>query len=165
MNRAKYLFVFLSGIILYIGLSLFCGENSFKNYSSLVDQKKAIVKHKVDLEDIYTELSLEVSALNNDKAIIAAYARKLDYVADGEKIIKINGLKPYQRTLYDTGSVVRYVADDFLSEKIIKICSIIFSFCVFLLFFIWDIKNHNITFGKKEETFVTGIPLYEVPQI
>ena len=120
MNRAKYLLVFLSGIILYIGLSLFWGENSFKNYSSLVEQKKAIVKHKVDLEDIYTELSLEVSALYNDKAIIAAYARKLDYVADGEKIIKINGLKPYQRTLYDTGSVVRYVADDFLSEKIIK---------------------------------------------
>ena len=130
-----------------------------------MNKKKAIVKHKVDLEDIYTELSLEVSALYNDKAIIAAYARKLDYVADGEKIIKINGLKPYQRTLYDTGSVVRYVADDFLSEKIIKICSIIFSFCVFLLFFIWDIKNNNITFGKKEETFVTGIPLYEVPQI
>ena len=151
MNRAKYLLVFLSGIILYIGLSLFWGENSFKNYSSLVEQKKAIVKHKVDLEDIYTELSLEVSALYNDKAIIAAYARKLDYVADGEKIIKINGLKPYQRTLYDTGSVVRYIPDDFLSEKIIKICSIIFSFCVFLLFFIWDIKNHNITFGKKKK--------------
>ena len=70
MNRAKYLLVFLSGIILYIGLSLFWGENSFKNYSSLVEQKKAIVKHKVDLEDIYTELSLEVSALYNDKAII-----------------------------------------------------------------------------------------------
>lgn len=165
MNRAKYLLVFLSGIILYIGLSLFLGENSFKNLSSLVEQKKAIVKHKVDLEDIRTELSLEVAALNNDKAIIASYARKLDYVADGEKLIKINGLRPYQRTLYDTGSVVRYIPDEFLSEKIIKISSVVFSFIVFLILFLWDIKNQNITFGKKEETFVTGIPLYEVPQI
>ena len=74
--------------------------------------------------DRLLELSLELAALQNDKAVIAAYARKLDYVSNDEKLVKITGLKPAQTTLYDTGTVLRHTEPEYLSEDVCKIVSI-----------------------------------------
>ena len=96
MNRAKYLSAVFLGTFVYVLLSITFGQNSLRCYSQLEEQKRLISRQTTDIQNINSELSLELTALQSDRAVIAAYARKLDYVSDGEKLVKITGLKPYQ---------------------------------------------------------------------
>ena len=165
MKRAKYLTVFFVGTLVYVLLSLFVGQNSFRCYSKMEEQKRIVSKQKAEIQSINTELSLELAALKNDRAVIAAYARKMDYVTDGEQLIKITGLKPYQNTLYDTGTVIRHEEPDFVSEKLCKLSGIVAAFVCLVLFLIIDIKKGEISFSKNKNVHIAGIPVYNVPQI
>ena len=165
MKRAKYLTVLFAGTLVYVVLSLCFGQNSFKCYSQMEEQKRIVSKQKAEIQSINTELSLELAALKNDRAVIAAYARKMDYVTDGEKLVKITGLKPHQNTLYDTGTVVRHEEPDFVSEKLCKLGGIVAAFVVLLILLIFDFKKGEISFSKNKSVHVAGIPVYNVPQV
>ena len=165
MKRAKYLTVLFAGTLVYVVMSLCFGQNSLKCYSQMEEQKRIVSKQKAEIQSINTELTLELSALKNDKAVIAAYARKMDYVSDGEQLVKITGLKPYQNTLYDTGSVIRHVEPSYVSEKLCKMCALCAAMLVLLLMIIYDFKKGNLSFTKQKKEFVAGIPGYNVPQL
>ena len=165
MKRAKYLTVLFVGTLVYVCMSLFFGPNSLKCYSQMEEQKRIVSKQKAEIQSINTELSLELSALKNDKAVIAAYARKMDYVQDGEQLVKITGLKPYQNTLYDTGTVIRHVEPDYVSEKLCKMSALCAAMLTLLLIIIFDFKKGELSFKKQNKDFVAGIPVYNVPQI
>ena len=164
MNRAKYFFTVFIGTLVYVVLSMTIGQNSLRCYNQLEEQKRVISKQTSDIQNINSELSLELTALQSDKAVIAAYARKLDYVSDSEKIIKINGLKPAQTTLYDIGSVARHEEPAYLSEMYCKIIALFFAVMTFIVMFLFDVNNGNITFGKNKKDYVAGIPVYDVAQ-
>ncbi len=165
MNRSKYLLAILSATFVYVLLSLTVGQNSFSCYKNLEEQKQKISIRTSEIQNINSELSLEYSALLNDRDVIAAYARKLDYLGEGEKLVKINGLKVYQNALYDTGKVLRHYDTVFLSEKYCKIIGILFGVMTFLIMFLYDINKGNISFKKKETVKVAGIPIYDLKQI
>ena len=165
MKRAKYLTVVFVGTLVYVILSLSFGQNSLKCYSQMEEQKRIVSKQKAEIQSINTELSLELTALKNDKAVIAAYARKMDYVSDGEQLVKITGLKPYQNALYDTGNVVRHVEPEYVSEKLCKMCGICAAMFVLLIMLIFDFKKGNVSFTRDKKEFVAGIPVYNVPQV
>lgn len=165
MNRAKYLLVVLAITFTYVLLSLTVGQNSIKCYKNLEEQKQKISLRTSEIQKINNDLTLEYSALLNDSDVIAAYARKLDYVGNDEKIVKINGLKVYQNTLYDTGKVLKHYNTVFLSEKSCKIISLVFGFMTFVILILYDISKGNISFGKKKSVHITGIPVYDVKQI
>jgi len=165
MKRAKYLTVLFTGTLVYVVLSLCFGPNSLKCYSQMEEQKRIVSKQKAEIQNLNTELSLELSALKNDKAVIAAYARKMGYVSDGEKLVKITGLKPYQNTLYDTGSLIRHEEPQYVSEKLCKAGGIAAAMFLLLLLLIFDIKKGNISLVKEKKVHVTGIPIYNLPQV
>ena len=165
MKRAKYLTVVFVGTLVYVIMSLCFGQNSFKCYSQMEEQKRIVSKQKAEIQSINTELSLELSALKNDKAVIAAYARKMDYVQDGEKLVKITGLKPYQNTLYDTGTVLRHVDPEYVSERLCKMSGLCAAMLVLLIMLIFDFKKGELSIKKHKKEFVAGIPVYNVPQI
>lgn len=165
MNRAKYLMVILVGTLVYVFLSVTVGQNSIRCYNYMEEQKRLVSKRASDIQIINNELYQEYSALKNDKDVIAAYARKLDYVADDEKLVKITGLKPAQTTLYDTGSVLRHEVAGYLQEKYCKMAGLFISFLTLIVLFMQDISSGKITFGKQKKTAVTGIPVYDIPQI
>ena len=146
MKRAKYLTVLFVGTLVYVIMSLSFGQNSLRCYSKMEEQKRIVSKQKAEIQSINTELSLELSALKNDKAVIAAYARKMDYVSDGEQLVKITGLKPYQNALYDTGTVVRHEEPDHVSEKLCKMCGLCAALLVLLLMLIFDFKKGYLSF-------------------
>lgn len=163
MRRAKYLLVVFIGTLVYVFLSLTVGQNSITCYRQLEDQKRIVSKQKTEIQNINSELILELTALKSDKAVIAAYARKLDYVGDGEKLIKINGLKPSESTLYETGSVVRHKEPDYVSERLCKIAAICSAILVFVLLLLSDSKKTKFT--RSRNNVINGIPVYEVCQI
>lgn len=165
MNRIKYLLSIFVGIFVYVLMSVTIGQNSIKCYKELEVQKKQISLQASAIESLNEELRMELAALKNDNDVIAAYARKLDYVSDGEKLVKITGLKPIQTEIYNTGSVVRHKELKFLEEKYCKITGLSFFVLTLILLFFYDLNNGNITFKKDEKPLVTGIPIYDLPQI
>lgn len=164
MKRAKYLFSIFFGTLVYVLLSMTLGQNSFKCFNQMEEQKRYLSKQTSLIQNINSELELELTALQNDKDVIVAYARKLDYVSNDEKLVKINGLKPAQTTLYDTGTVLRHVEPGYLDEKYCKIIAIFFSLMLTIIMVLVDVNNGN--FGNREKNkIVTGIPVYDLPQI
>ena len=89
MKRAKYLFIIFFGTLIYVLLSLTVGQNSLYSYTQMEEQKRIVSKKTNEIQNINSELEQELTALKNDKAVIAAYAHKLDYVSDDEKLVKI----------------------------------------------------------------------------
>lgn len=165
MNRTKYLLPVLAGVLAYVLLSLTVGQNSYRCYKNLQEQKQAISLRTVEIQNINSELILEQSALQNDQDVITAYARKLDYVGEGEKLVKINGLKPAQNTLYDIGKVLRHTEVTFLPERICKIIGLFFSLMILFVIILYDISQGNLGSSKKQNVHIAGIPVYEVKQI
>ncbi len=165
MKRAKYLAAVFLGTFVYVLLSMTFGQNSLYCYNKMEEQKRVISRQTSDIQTINSELSLELAALQNDRAVIASYAHKLDYVSDGEKLVKITGLRPAQTTLYNTGTVLRHEEPEFISEKICKIAGTSFALLFMLIFFLYDISKGNIVIGKNKKPIVTGIPVYDVAQI
>ena len=165
MNRAKYLSAVFIGTLVYVLLSVSFGQNSLHCYNKMEEQKCLISKQTSEIQNINSELSLELAALQNDRAVIAAYARKLDYVSDGEKLVKITGLKPAQTTLYNTGTVLRHSEPEYIPEKYCKLAGLFFGLLCALAFFLYDISKGNINLGRDKEPIVTGIPVYDLPQV
>ena len=165
MKRAKYLTVLFAGTLVYILTSLAFGQNSFKCYSQMEEQKRIVSKQKAEIQSINSELQLELTALKSDKAVIAAYARKMDYVSDDEKLVKITGLKPYQNQLYDTGTVIRHQEPEYVSEKLCKASGIAAALFVLLILLIIDFKKGELSFKREQKVPVTGIPVYNLPQM
>ena len=127
------------------------------------EQKRIVSKQKAEIQNINTELTLELNALKNDMAVIAAYARKMDYVSDGEQLVKITGLKPYQNTLYDTGAVIHHQSPEYVSEKLCKLAGICAALLVLVILLANDIRKGEIFLGKNKKVLVTGVPVYNVP--
>ncbi len=165
MNRAKYLAAVFLGTFVYVLLSMTFGQNSLHCYNKMEEQKRLISRQTSDIQTINGELSLELAALQNDRAVIASYAHKLDYVSDGEKLVKITGLRPAQTTLYDTGTVLRHEEPEYISERICKITGLCFAILFTLIFLLYDISCGNIVIGKNKKPIVTGIPVYDIPQV
>lgn len=165
MKRIKILIAVFITTLSYVLISFVVGKNGILVYKNLLEQKKAIALRTDSIQQINNDLQLEYNALSKDKSVLQAYARKLDYVSDGEKLVKISGLKPYQNTLYDTGTVLKHKDSVYLPESACKIISLVIGFLSFVLMFLFDVNKGNVSFSKKKKTFVEGIPVYEVPQV
>lgn len=166
MIKSRFLLATFVGIFVYTLVSFIAGRNGVICYTQLNEQKKEISLQVANIQNINNELKLEFSALEKDRDVIAAYARKLNYVKSDEKIVKINGLKPAQTTLYDTGSVIYHEKTIFLAEKYCKIIALFFCFLTFILVFLTDSNKNNNFFGKKDKkSYIAGVPVYDLPQI
>ena len=72
----------------------------------------------------------------------------------------------YGPELYlDTGTVVRHTDPEFVSEKLCKACGIVAALFVLIIMLIIDFKKGNLSFSKEKNIPVTGIPVYDIPQI
>ena len=153
MTQKKILSAVCIGTLVYVLLSFFAGRDGIMVYNRLQKQKRAISRQTSLIQKINEELLLERTALEKDKDVIAAYARKLDYVSEGEKLVKITGLRPYEATLYDTGTVVRRTPIAFMSERTCKACGIAFFALTFALFALAGGNGEVMARRKKTQGF------------
>ena len=152
MMRIKTLSAFFAGTLVYVLLSFFAGRDGIIAYDQLQKQKRVISRQTALIQKIHDELSLERTALEKDKDVIAAYARKLDYVSEGEKLVKITGLRPYEAALYDTGTVIRRVPITFVSERTCKACGIAFFALTFVFLSLVGESGDVMARRKKSQT-------------
>ena len=167
MKRINFLIALLVTTFAYAALSFFAGKNGIWCYSQLLEQKKEIARRTDQIQSINNELRLEFDALSKDKDVIAAYARRLDYVSDGEKLVKITGLKPAFTPIYDTGTALKSIPCTYLSEGLCKIIALIIGILSLIIMILINISRGDIKFGSKtkEKPLVKGIPVYDVLQI
>ncbi|MDE5897888.1 MAG: septum formation initiator family protein [Treponemataceae bacterium] len=165
MIRMKMLAAAFIGTLAYTAVSFLAGRNGIWGYNQLEGQKKEIARQANAIEAINAELVLEYTALLKDRDVIAAYARKLDYVGEGEKLVKITGLRPYQATLYDTGTVLRSAPCDYISETNCKIIGLVFFLLSLLLMVLFDVSSGRVSIRRERADVIHGIPVYDVPQV
>lgn len=165
MKSLKYLLTVFTGTLVYVLICITCGRNGIWASSQLLEQKRLISANTQNIQNINEQLILEKTAIQNDEDVIAAYARKLGYVKEGEKIVKVKGLGTVQNRMYDTGTVLKSREVLYVPEWICKACGITVGILLFILMLLYDISYGNISFKKRQFETVTGIPVYEVPQI
>ncbi|MBP3710701.1 MAG: septum formation initiator family protein [Treponema sp.] len=147
MTEIKSLIAVFVGTFVYVLLSLCVGRDGIVVYRELQAQKREISRQTAAIQKINSELYLERTALEKDKDVIAAYARKLDYVSDGEKLVKITGLRPHEVTLYDTGTILKRKPISFMSESACKMCGLAFFVLTFVLLSL--AKLNSSTMARK----------------
>jgi len=151
------------GTFVYVAVSLTGGHDGFWAAKQLSEQRRTISVRTAEIQNINTNLTLEYTALQKDPDVIAAYARKLGYVSEHEKLIKINGLKPAPSMVYTTGIVLKRQEIFSLPEWLCKALGLSVFFLSLLLLFLADYR----TGGRKQPKIqvIKGIPVYDVPQI
>ncbi|MCR5763370.1 MAG: septum formation initiator family protein [Treponema sp.] len=138
MIKCRVLVAAVVGTLFYVCISILCGRNSLWAESQLNEQKRIMSLHAVDIEQTKEELMLEKVALEKDMDVIAAYARKLSYIRDGEKIVKISGLPAHENQIYDPGSIMFHEDVKYFPEWFCKIVGLIFFLLTYCIQFIYD---------------------------
>ncbi len=138
MVKCRVLVAAVVGTLFYVFISILCGRNSLWAESQLNEQKRILSIHTANIEQTKEELQLEKVALEKDMDVIAAYARKLSYIREGEKIVKISGLAAYENQIYDPGSVLFHEDVKYFPEWFCKTVGLVFFFLAYSMMVLFD---------------------------
>lgn len=104
MNRFHLLLSVCGAVFVYVCISFFAGQEGVWVYKQLQNHKIQLNLHVKSLQERNEQLTIDFNILNNDLDVIAAYAKKMGFIADGEKLVKINGLSDNMIAIHDAGS-------------------------------------------------------------
>jgi hypothetical protein len=130
----------------------------------LQEQKQSLSAHTASIEKTNDELSLEKIALQKDLDVIASYAKKLGYVSESEKLVKISGLPSRETHIFDPGTIMRHHEVKFIPEWLCKSCALTITVLVYFVLFLFDLQNGYISFRRPQKTgrVSGGISVYDL---
>ncbi len=120
MIKCRVLSAACIGTLFYVVVSICCGRNSIWAEKQLNEQKRLLSMHTASIEKTNEELNLEKVALEKDMDVVAAYARKLSYIREGEKLVKVSGLAVHEHQIYDPGFVMLHKEVKYFPEWFCK---------------------------------------------
>lgn len=155
MIKCRVLVAAVVGTLFYVFISILCGRNSLWAESQLNEQKRRLSLHAANIEQTKEELMLEKVALEKDMDVIAAYARKLSYIREGEKIVKISGLAVHENQIYDPGSVLFHEDVKYFPEWFCKTVGLVFFLLAYCIMFLFDAgKGFLQRSNRQRQAFV-----------
>ncbi len=149
MEKCRFLTAVLVGTLFYVILAFVGGRDGLWAQSQLQKQKQKLSAHTAQIEKNYDELSLEKLALQKDSDVIAALARKLGYVSEGEKLVKITGLPSRETHIFDPGVVVRHTDVKYIPEWTCKGLGLVILVLTYIMFLLYDLHRGNLHFSIK----------------
>lgn len=160
MTRFRFLAAASIGTLFYVLVSMFAGRDGIWAFDQLLEQKRILSANAASIEKTYEELSLEKVALQKDMDVIAAYARKLGYVKEGEKLVKINGLTVRETQIFDAGTPVKHEEAKFIPEMYCKGVGLAVFALVYSVLLLFDYSRGLLrqTSKKKYYDELKGIP-------
>src|SRR5574344_599232 len=163
MTRFRFLAAACVGTLLYVFISLLGGKDSLWATAQLKEQKRQISAHTSSIQKTNDELKMECSALQNDFDVISSYAKKLGYVHEGEKLVKIAGLSVKETRIYEPGTVVKHVPVNYIPESLCKMAGLFaFAIMYFILIMI-DLKKGELVIRKMGRgKSGKGVPVYDM---
>ena len=125
MTRLKFMLSVCIGTFVYILICTLAGRSGYFAYRQLYEQKMSVVSNVSELKKTHEQLELEYKALESDKSVIEAYARRLGFIYDDEVLVKINGISGNEQDVYDTGNVVKIEPVSYVPESSCKIMGLL----------------------------------------
>ena len=153
----------LAGTAVYVLVSFTCGVDGIWADGQLREQKRILSARADEIQKINDSLSLEYTALEKDPDVIAGFARKMGYVRDGEKVVKINGLIAMDEYHFETGTPIKSKEPYSLPEWFCKMAGLLMFFVAYLYLSVKDFRPKEKI--RKEKIKVKGIPVYDLPQV
>ncbi len=154
----------LAGTAMYVLVSFTCGTDGIWANGQLREQKRILSARADEIQKINDSLSLEYTALEKDPDVIAGFARKMGYLRDGEKLVKINGLISMDEYHFETGTPVKSIEPYSLPEWFCKVSGLLMFFVSYLYLMVKDFQKREKAV-KKAKVKVKGIPVYDLPQV
>ncbi len=163
MTRFRLLAAVCAGTLFYVLLAIFCGRDGLWAYNQLLEQKRVMSTHAASIEKIHEELMLEKVALQKDPDVIAAYARRLGYVGEGEKLVKISGLAAKEAQVWNPGVVMKHSEVRYVPEYFCKAMGLIIGLMAYIVLFLHDVTHGYIRFPRKK-TYreAKGLTVYDI---
>ena len=163
MKRLRLLSALLAGTTMYVIISLSGGRDGVLAQRQLQEQKRILSSKTAEIQRINDSLQLEFTALEKDADVIAAFARKLGYIKDGEKLVKINGLVSSTDFIFDAGRPIKAVEPFCLPEWFCKLLGVVAFALVYGIEVLYDFRRW--LFERKRSVAVKGIPVYDLSQV
>ena len=154
----------LAGTAIYVLVSFTCGRDGIWADGQLREQKRILSARADEIQKINDSLSLEYTALEKDPDVIAGFARKMGYVRDGEKIVKINGLIALDEYHFETGTPIKSIEPYSLPEWFCKVVGLLMFFVAYLYLMLKDFGVRERD-SKRNKIKIRGIPVYDLPQM
>ncbi len=152
----------LAGTAIYVLVSFTCGTDGIWADGQLREQKRILSARADEIQKINDSLTLEYTALEKDPDVIAGFARKMGYVRDGEKVVKINGLIALDEYHFETGTPIKSIEPYSLPEWFCKVAGLLMFFVTYLYLMV---KDFNFKERPSKKIKIKGIPVYDLPQV
>ncbi|MEE3313891.1 MAG: septum formation initiator family protein [Treponema sp.] len=164
MSRCRLLISVLAGTLFYVLISFVGGRDGLWATSYMQEQKRLLSANASTIQQTNNKLSLEKVALQKDMEVVGCYAKRLGYVYEGEKIVKISGLTPQENQIYDAGTVLRHTESDFIPEKTCKGIGIIVFLCFYAILMLFDYARGALKLGAKKMRLAgsDGMTMYDM---
>lgn len=166
MIRYRFLVAACVGTLTYVLLSFFCGRDGLWANDQLQKQKQLLSANTAVIEKTNEELNLEKVALQKDMDVIAAYARRLGYVSEGEKLVKISGLTPHETQIFDAGTVLLHTDSLFVPEWFCKGMGVLVCLLFYFVLLLFDYTRGAFSVRQKKRRPYTGfgekITVYDI---
>ena len=130
MNRFHFLLSICCAVLVYVCISVLAGQEGIWAYNQLKAHKIFLSLHVEALQRLNRQLVSDDNALRSDSDVIAAYAKKMGFVRDGERLVKISGISETPAFVYDPGTRVMRPEIIFVPEWIAKSIA----FLIFILY-------------------------------
>lgn len=145
-------------------ISFVGGKDGLWATSYMQEQKRLLSANASAIQQTNTKLSLEKAALQKDMEVVGCYAKRLGYIYEGEKIVKISGLSPQENQIYDAGTVLRHTESEFIPERTCKGIGIIVFLCFYGILLLFDYAKGYLRSGSKKMRFAAsdGITMYDI---
>ena len=143
---------FFAGTVFYTLMTFIAGSDGVWAQKQLQEQKQLLSSRTADIEKTNDELSLEKIALQKDLDVIAAFAKKLGYVSEHEKLVKISGLAPRETHVFDPGTVLLHEDAKAIPEWLCKASAFAIGVLFYLVLLLFDLQGsppHSFPFEKK----------------
>ncbi|MDR1785987.1 MAG: septum formation initiator family protein [Spirochaetaceae bacterium] len=141
MFKIRILAAIFAGTLVYVALALVAGKNGLWAEQQLEAQMLEVSLRTAEIAALNGELELEYLGLRDSPEVIGAYAKKLGYVAEGERLIKITGIPQRTQPVYSTGTALRHGKIRFFPEWVCKTVGICVALLMAVMFFLSDIKR------------------------
>ena len=167
MERFRFLVAVFAGTLFYTLIAITGGRDGMWACAQLQEQKQSLSAHTAGIEKTNGELSLEKIALEKDLDVIASYAKKLGYVSESEKLVKMSGLAAREVHIFDPGTVARHHDVNYIPEWICKFCALVITVLVYLVLVLFDLQNVHIHLPSflSHKKSIGGIQVYDMQQV
>jgi cell division protein FtsB len=143
MSIKQFLVSICAGTLVYVLLSFFCGESGLWAEKQLMKQKEQLVVNIDAIQSTNDELTIRKTSLLIDHAVISAYAKKLGFIQDNEKIVKISGIPSRPSINQNIGKKYLKSEIQFIPEWICKCLGSVFFFLSFIITILTGLRKRN----------------------